>query len=399
MNWLEKMLDKGAGKLGYAKAAPEPSMYQLQACPAARLPDPAAHNYAAYSRAYTDRGWIYACVSAITDAVASLEPRMRDCRGGIVQAHPALSLVERPNAFMSGRALKAFLCGSLELTGNAYILKDSRVNGRPTELFPLLPQLVEIIPGRNTARPVKEYRYRAGGRAVSYLPEDVIHFRYFNPSDFFYGLSPLAAARHAADTLHAAENYNRAFFENSASISGVLSTEQRLDEATRLRIIKAWNDRHRGETNAHKTALLEGGLRWQSIGMTQKDMDFVEGMKLNREALLAIFRVPPALVGVYDHAPQFNTREQQKIFYQSCVIPKITLICECLTEFLLPDFGEEGLYFEPDLSGVTALREDETARAAAAETYFRMGFTKEEIVRALNLPFKAEGRAARQESI
>jgi len=354
-----------------------------------RLPEPSSGAYTSYVRAYADKAWVYACVSVITDAVSGADFTLRDASGKNIPDHPALRLLWKPNPAMSGRTLRQWISGSLELTGNAYILKDARSRGgAPRELYPLLPNLVEIVPGGDARHPVDGYRYRAGGQTVLYPAEDVIHIKYFNPADFFYGLAPLAAARHAADTLSAAETYNRSFFDNSATISGILSTPNKLDEAARKRIMGAWLERYRGEKKAHRVALLEGGLSWQSVGISQKDMDFIAGMKLNRETVLGIFRVPPALVGLFEHAPQFNTKEQQKIFWQTCAGPKLTLQLEALTEFLLPDFpGGRDLYFAPDFSSISSLRESEYERAEAAQIYQEMGFTRDEIIDALGLPF------------
>ncbi|MDD4005399.1 MAG: phage portal protein [Elusimicrobiaceae bacterium] len=396
MKWFQNLLDKQISKLGYAKNYLSPAgAWPLEAgINPPKLPDPSGHDFYPYMRAYADKAWVYACVSAVANAVAGSEFCLKNEKGRIVDDHPAMQLMYRPNSFMSGRELREWIIASLELTGNAYILKDARVNGRPGELFPLISHLVEVVPSKNPQKPIDGYRYRVSGKTACYKADDVIHFRYFNPFDFFYGLAPLAAARFAADTLCAAENYNRAFFENSATISGILSTDSKLDAATRERIMRAWNEKYRGPEKAHRVALLEGGLSWQSTGMSQKDMDFVAAMKLNRETVLAIFHVPPAMVGLFEYAPQYNTQEQQRIFWQNCVMPKTTRIMETLTEFLLPDFDPGGkLYFDPDFSGVSALRDDETARSQAAETYYRIGFSREEITEALGLPFprKAKG--------
>ena len=354
-----------------------------------RLPPPASRNFAPYVEAYADKPWVYACVSVVSEGVSSTDFLLKNAAGEIIQKHPALDLLYRPNPFMTGRALRQWVSASLELTGNAYILKDApRADGSPRELYPLLSHMVEIVPGTTAAAPVQGYKYRVSGRTAYYKADDVIHIKYFNPFDFFYGLSPLAAARGAADGYESAENYNRAFFENSATLSGILSTDGKLDDVSRNRIIKGWTEKYTSAAKAHKVALLEGGLRWQSIGMSQRDMDFIGGLKVNRETILSIFHVPPALVGLFDHAPQFNTREQQRIFYQICVLPKLTLILEALTEFLLPEFdGKTELYFAPDISALSVLKDDEVTRAQAAKLYLDMGFEKEEVINALGLPF------------
>ncbi|MCL2888701.1 MAG: phage portal protein [Elusimicrobia bacterium] len=359
-----------------------------------RLPAPAARNYTPYVEAYADKPWVYACVSVVSESVASTEFLLKNAAGEILQKHPALELLYRPNPFMTGRALRQWICASLELTGNAYILKDApRADGSPRELYPLLSHLVEIVPGSTAAEPVQGYKYRVSGKTAYYKSKDVIHIKYFNPFDFFYGLSPLAAARGAADSYESAENYNRAFFENSATLSGIISTDGKLDDASRNRILQAWSEKYTSAAKAHKVALLEGGLRWQSMGMSQRDMDFISGLKVNRETILSIFHVPPALAGIFDHAPQYNTREQQRIFYQTCVLPKLTLILEALTEFLLPDFDRKNeLYFTPDITAISVLKDDEVTRAQAAKLYIEMGFEKEEVITALGLPFSIGNR-------
>ncbi len=354
-----------------------------------RLPSPSGHNYAPYVEAYGEKAWIYACVNVIAETVSSADFNLKDKNGRIITEHPALELMYRPNRFMSGRFLRQWITASLELTGNAYILKDSpRHDGTPTELFPLLSQLVEVIPGKNPQKPVQGYKYRAGAQTAYYRAEEIIHFKYFNPFDFFYGLSPIAAARKAVETLDKAESFNRAFFDNSGTLSGILQTEGRLDDASRARIMKAWSDKYQGAAKAHKVALLEGGLKWQNISLSQRDMDFISGIKLNRETILSIFHVPPALVGLFDHAPQFNTKEQQRIFWQTCVHPKQTLILETFTEFLLPHFDESRtLYFDKDAGSVACLKEDLLELAQAAKIYAETGYDKAEIAQALNLPF------------
>ena len=389
MNLIQKIINNTIRK----KSAPQNAALFMdigaQLNSDVKLPAPSARNYAPYVDAYGDKAWVYACVNIIAETAAAADFNLKNAAGEIVPKNPALDLLYRPNRFMSGRQLRQWIIASLELTGNAYILKDSQDgSGRPGELFPLLSQMTEIVPGKKSSSPVEGYKYRAGSQTAYYKADDVIHFKYFNPFDFFYGLSPLAAARHAVETLDKAESFNKAFFENSGTLSGILQTDAKLDDAARARIMKAWTDKYQSAAKAHKVALLEGGLKWQNTSLSQRDMDFISGMKLSRETILSIFHVPPALAGIYDHAPQFNTREQQRIFWQTCVHPKQTLMLETLTEFLLPHFDEtRTMYFDKDTSNISVLKEDEITRAQAAKIYFDMGFGRSEIAAALGLPF------------
>ena len=352
------------------------------------LPAPSSHNFAPYTETYGDKAWVYACVNVIAETTSTADFVLKNEQGQIVLKHPVLDLLYRPNNFMSGRSLRQWIIASLELTGNAYVLKDKlNSRGEPRELFPLLSQLVEVVPGKTSQEPIAGYKYRAGAKTAYYKASDIIHFKYFNPFDFFYGLSPLAAARRSVENLDKAEAYNRAFFDNCGTLSGILYTEGKLDDQARTRLMNAWNSKYRSAAKAHQVALLEGGLKWQNTALSQKDMDFISSMQLSRETILAVFHVPPALVGVFEHSPQFTTKEQQRIFWQTCIHPKQTLMLETLTEFLLPHFDTtRTMYFDKDTSNISALKEDELQRAQAAKIYYEMGFSKAEIATALGLP-------------
>jgi len=175
MNWFKKMINRTFA--GGEKSFTAPSALELSSArELSRLPDPASRNYYPYARAYADKAWVYTCVSVISDAVSSAGILLKDGSGKTIDKHPALDLLCRPNQFMSGRTLKQWIISSLELTGNAYILKDARKGRKPTELFPLLSHMVEIVPGKTSGQPVSGYRYRAGAQTAFYGAQDVIHF-------------------------------------------------------------------------------------------------------------------------------------------------------------------------------------------------------------------------------
>lgn len=362
-----------------------------------RLPDPASRNYYPYLRAYADSSWVYTCVNRISTAISALPVQVLNDKGQVQDdSSDVMKLLYKPNPFMNGRELFQWLAGSMELTGNAFLLKDAYTGTRPTELFPLMAHLVDILPGDSADKPVRGYKYRAGGKTAIYQPEDVVHIKYFNPFDMFYGLGPLSAARVKVDIMTASENYNRAFFNNSARVSGILTTEQKIDDAARKRIIAAWQSSHQGEEKAHKTALLEAGLKWEQTAVNQTDMEYVEGQKLTREDVLAVFGVPPAVACIHNASGMGTsasaaTKEQQQLFYQNTIFPKSELILAALTENLLTHFDKTGKqYFATDRSSLAGLMTDVSEKSAAAEAYQRMGFTRNEVIDGLGLPFKKD---------
>jgi HK97 family phage portal protein len=352
-----------------------------------RLPQAKAHSYEPYMRTYENVAWVYACVSLISDNMASLPFEVTSKDGKQIKG-PLQDLLNNPNPTMSGADLIKFISQSLELTGNAYLLKDMLVGKRPTRLFPLQPELVRIESSGNADAPVLAYRYQAGGKSVYYTPQDVIHIRYISSGDFFYGLGPISAARACIDTYRAAEKNNLKIFDNGAIPDGILSTESALDDEQRKRIAAAWNAKYRGEHNAHKTAILEAGLKYQAIGINQRDLEFIAGQKMTREAICSVFRVPPAMVGIYEYAPQHNTEEQQKILYNFKILPSAGIVADTLARALFPLFSiPDGAYIWPNSSSIASILSSVKDKVSAASEYQRMGFTRNEVIKALDLPF------------
>jgi len=48
------------------------------------------------------------------------------------------------------------------------------------------------------------------------------------------------------------------------------------------------------------------------VGVNQKDMDFIQQKKMSREEICSVFKVPPALIGLFEYANYANAREQEQ---------------------------------------------------------------------------------------
>ena len=329
---------------------------------------PTPQNYQKYLQQYADAGWVYSCVYRIATKGAGVPLKLyrkRKDKGQVVMdevtEHPLLHLLETVNPFMSGYDLKEATLTYEELAGNAYWLLDMFVGDRPTEIYPLNPYKVRIIPSKEEL--VAKYKYHiGGGQWIDLEKSTVLHFKYFNPVDDYYGLSPLSAARISVDTQTFADQYNRNFFINSAEPRGALVAAGELTEPQRDRIVAGWQSMHRGVANAHKTALFEGEVKWEPIGINQKDMEFIKSKKMTREDILGAFGVPPALVGIFEYANYANSKEQRQIFWKDTMIPKLLKMASVINSFLVQPYDPD-LLCAFDLTGIEALQADEIARA------------------------------------
>jgi HK97 family phage portal protein len=292
-----------------------------------------------YLKSYTS--WVYACTSAIADEVATIGLRLQKKSGDSwedVQAHPALELLTRVNPAMSSDDLFLSTQSYLELEGNAFWYVVGNGKGLPSEIWPLNPTQVEVKPGANFLIDGYVYTNNAG-KQVPFKPEEIIHFKRFNPLSQYRGVGTIAAAALAIDSDTYAAEWNRNFFNNSALPAAVLQTDGKLSDEQFARIKASWESKYKGVANAHRTAVLEGGLKVEKLNISQKDMDFLEQRRFTRDEIMAMFRVPKPVLGITEDVNRANAEATDYVFAKRVVSPRMRFITTTLTEFYLPLFG------------------------------------------------------------
>jgi HK97 family phage portal protein len=67
--------------------------------------------------------------------------------------------------------------------------------------------------------------------------------------------------------------------------------------------------------------LLEGGLDWKAMGMTPKDMDFVEAKHSASRDIALAFGVPPMLLGIPGDNTYANYQEANRALWRLTILP------------------------------------------------------------------------------
>ncbi len=385
------MLNGAAKMLGY-KSFMSPSYSELgfPDGSANRIPDPKYGNYEKYIKAYADEIWVYACVSRRAQDVATSPIYLFDKKTKKkIESHPVLELLANPNPSMNRDMLLEWIETSLLLVGSGYLLLDEQDGaGRPKALWPLMPQLVEVIPSKDPKIFIERFDYHNGEKAVPYLPSQVKQVRLPNLLSYHYGLPPLAAARMSADTHRASSKWNLRFFDNSSRPDMVFETPHSLTPEQRKRMAVSWAAMHQGEDKSHGVAFLEKGTVAKLVGAAPKDMEFLEQKKMSREEMCAVYRVPPSLVGLFEYANYATAKEQEQMYWRSPIVPDSKRIADFLTSSILHPFDPAGrLAFMVDESEIKALQEDEVARSGYVFRYWSMGVPLNALVSAYHLPF------------
>jgi len=294
-------------------------------------------------------------VKLVAEAVAGLQ--LVAYEDGQERAdHPALALMARPNARQSGAEFMEALHGHLLIAGNAYVEMSSGAHGS-NELHLLRPDQVSVVKDGAGWPEALEYQAAGSRRRIPLGAEGVaLHLALFHPLDEHRGFPPLEAAMAALDTHNAAGRWNKALLDNSARPSGALVyapkdggslTDEQFDR------LKAELDDHSGVSRAGRPLLLDGGLDWKAMGLTPRDMDFMEARNGAARDIALALGVPPMLLGIPGDATYANYAEANRSFFRLTVLPMAGRTLAALSR-LLDRSGRLTLWYDPDAIGALA---------------------------------------------
>lgn len=297
-------------------------------------------------------GWVYACVSAICDEIANIDLHLykySNKKTEEVEQHPVLDILNKANDFTTKFDLFWLSQQYLELTGECpwFVAKQGM---KPTALYLLRPDKIEAKGAVNgqSDRLIEKYIYRVErGREIEISPDELIFIKYPDPVRPFRGKGTLEAAALTFDIDDYSEKFNRNFFYNSAKPFGVLKTDQKLTNSQREQLKKSIKTTYSGLDNAHKTMVLESGLDFSPLQLSQHDMDFMEQQRFSRDKILGIFKVPRTVIGLTDDVNRANAEATDYVFSKRTIKPKMQRFIEQLNEFLLPMFaGTENMFLD-----------------------------------------------------
>ena len=317
---------------------------------------------------YLKNAIVYRCVNEISKG-ASAVPLILKNGDEIVEQHPIIDLLNRPNPLQSYSEFFNSLFGYVLLGGNAYILKVGAEQGAPKELHQLRPDRMVI---KGSGNPIPDrYEYVVNGRVQkTYMVDqvngysEVKHVKLWNPLDDYYGLSPMSAAAVEVDQFNMSSKHNVNLLQNGARPSGAVIFKPQddagfaanLSESQRQQLLTDLNNRFSGAGNAGRPMLLEGDFDWKEMGLSPKDMDFHQLKNMAATDIALCFGVPSQLVGVPDAQTYANVSEARLALYEETIIPHLRKIQSDLNEWLIPLYDDR-LRLEFDIDSIPALSE------------------------------------------
>ncbi len=321
---------------------------------------------------------VWGCVRIISESLAVLPLNLYRVDGKkreIARDHIAHQLVhDSPNDEMTSFVFREMMQAHLLTSGNAYapIVRDSA--NRPRKLLPISPS--EIEPVRKRGR----LAYKIKGRDRLRDAANVLHIPGLG-FDGIKGFSPIAMHREAIGLGLAAQEFGATFFGNGATLSGVLEVPGDLGDNGATRLRDQWNKAHSGTGNAHKTAVLEFGTKYQSIGVPPEDAQFLETRKFQITDIARIYRVPPHMLADLERATFSNITEQDLAFVKHTMIPWLVRWEQELNRKLLSQEERETMFFKFNVAGL--LRGDIKSRYESYQIGRQQGFLSVNDIREL----------------
>lgn len=241
-----------------------------------------------------------------------------------------------------------------------------------SETWPIHPSRVRVTEVTPTkANPEgKVFAIRMpDGTIELFTSRHVFHVPYMS-IDGVQGVRPIHAFRQSLGLAIAGDEAAAAFYGNGLMISGILSSEQKIDDK-RAEMLKArWKAKISGAHHVGDVAVMSDGLKFEPIVLPPKDAELLSSRQWSVDEIGRMVGLPPHMLGNVDRSTSWGSGIESQVLglVKFTFKPWCDLVEQRATRELLPGGWTSGSWFaEYSIEGL--LRGDSKARA---DFYSRM---------------------------
>jgi HK97 family phage portal protein len=305
---------------------------------------------------------VYACIRNVAEDTSTLpfivKKVGKDGKKAKLTKHWLYKLLaKRPNKYQNPMEFREMMQGHVELRGNAFAEIFDNSKGEVTDLIPIHPDhvTIELLEAGNWRYAVKDQ-----DGTIRRIPrEKMFHLKGLS-SNGIVGYNPIQIARGAVATGLAAQEYGHRFFENDARPGGWIEHPKAF--ASEEQAIK-WKDRWQqifSGRGRHSTAVLEYGMKYHELSVSNDDAQFIETKKYSRSEIASMWRMPPHMIGDLERSTNNNIEHQSLEYVVYSIRPRCIRWEEAIKfSFLDPDDDT----IEIEFSVLALLRGDSKSRA------------------------------------
>lgn len=285
---------------------------------------------------------VYTCIRIKAESLGQLPVRLYRHVGSrkekITSGREFKIFTQRPNAYQTWQDLIEQYVAALEIQGNFYAEVKRNRFGNVFEIVPFRYQNNVSVEMNHMGQVYYTYSTNDGkGRVIkkTYAPNDILHVKLFS-TDGYRGLSPITQTARAIGIAISGESTAASMFEKGGKPAGVLQTDEVFDDDddSIQRLRDQWQELYGGPDNSGKIAVLESGLKFQSVSMSAVDSQLLEQRKFTREQISSIFRVPLHMLQAASGMKYASVEGNNKSFYKDALMPIAIKLQHAVNEIL-----------------------------------------------------------------
>lgn len=358
------------------------------------------------SNAYAQNAWAHAAIKLKARTCASvpldvLTGNRREREGEPVRGDDALlRLLECPSPLITGHEFIEATSIYLDLAGEAFWIAYGR-DGQPFRRGEI-PSEILIVQPNGMAPDIDErtglilgWKFAApNGNEYAFTADQVGHPKEFDPANPYRGLAPITPVIGGMNYALRATSFNNSLLANGADPGGIIYSDSPLtqDEATGLR--NQWEDRHRGSLKAARLAILSGGLKYEPLSVTAKDMAFTEALGWGKAEILAVLGVTKFDLGEVEETNRASSLTAKANTWEKTILPRLRLMESTLWHWLFEPLSARlgrDVWVEFDVSEIEALQAPMTEKAQQAQILVAAGYDKNAVNERLGLGIEDYG--------
>lgn len=324
---------------------------------------------------YQANAIVYRCIRLVADGLKATPIMLMQGEKDVTKGHPLAAVLASPNPQQVWEELIDAVVGHLFLGGETF-LEGVTIGRELREIYALRPDTMTIEPAEDGSVGAFVYESAGGQKRFDITPRrfsPILHLKHWHPTEHWRGLPPMAPAAGAGDEHNAAVGHAKALYQNSARPSGALvyapkEGSDRLTDDQFERLKFELTEEHSGPTNAGKPFVLDGGLTWEQMGFSPKDMESGEGRAAAAREIALALGVPPLLLGLPGDNTFSNYYEGKIALWEHTIWPLATLIAAKLTSWVRPLYPDITVAFDRERSPMAeAQKRDRWERLAKAD--------------------------------
>lgn len=343
---------------------------------------------------------VYACVTRKSKTLAMLPlnvmQRLPNNGKVIAETHRCQrQLNAKPNRWQTSYTWREMMEGHRILRGNAYSYILYHPGRGVNELIPMDPDRTWpfIIDERGAIYYMNEnspcpsagstlwYQYISLNGTVMVLSDkEVLHLK-GHSTNGIVGKRLISLMRESIGLAMSTEEQGARLFSNGAQVGMIFTHPNALSDDTYNRLKKELNTATQGVSNAHKTFILEDGMKMEKATLTMEDAQFLSTRQFQVEDICSFLDVPLILINRSGDKNQTYASAEQiiSIFITHMMAPDFINWEQTLNSDMLYDSEKSTYYF--DFNFDFMLRGDTKARGEYLLRRFEMASMSPDDVR------------------